>query len=50
VVLGTQSGAGTTATAAGSLSWTPSSTATDRAGNAMLTQVAAESGTADKDF
>jgi hypothetical protein len=30
--------------------WTPSATATDRAGNAMSTAAKTESGSADKDF
>lgn len=50
VTLGTQSAAGTTAASTGSLVWTPSSTVTDRAGNAMSTTSRTESGSADKDF
>jgi hypothetical protein len=50
VTLGTQSGAGTTAAGTGSLSWTPSSSLVDRAGNAMSTTARTETGTADKDF
>lgn len=50
VTLGTQSAAATTAAEAGTLSWTPSASATDAAGNAVSTTVVTESGTADKDF
>ena len=50
VVLGTQSAAGTTAAATGTMVWTPSATATDRAGNAETTTNVTESGTADKEF
>lgn len=50
VTLGTQSGAATTAAAAGSMIWTPSATATDLAGNATATTADTESGAADKDF
>jgi hypothetical protein len=50
ITLGTQSAAGTTAASTGTMVWTPSTTATDRAGNAALVTAATESGTADKDF
>lgn len=50
VTLGTQSGAGTTAESSGSLVWSPSTSATDRAGNAMSSTSKTESGSADKDF
>ncbi|MFN8160605.1 MAG: Ig-like domain-containing protein [Solirubrobacterales bacterium] len=50
ITLGTQSGAGTTAAATGTMIWTPSATATDRAGNAMSTATATETGAADKEF
>jgi hypothetical protein len=50
VVLGTQSAAGTTAASTGTMVWTPSATATDRAGNAESTTTVTESGTADREF
>jgi hypothetical protein len=50
VTLGTQSGSGTTAAGSGALTWSPSTTATDRAGNAMSSTSRTESGTSDKDF
>jgi hypothetical protein len=50
VVLGTQSAAGTTAASTGAMVWTPSATATDRAGNATSATSKTETGTADKDF
>jgi hypothetical protein len=50
VTLGTQSGAGTTAAATGTMTWTPSTTPYDRAGNAMPAAAATESGAADKEF
>ena len=50
ITLGTQSGAPTTAAGTGTMSWTPSSTAQDRAGNACSTTARTETGTADKDF
>jgi hypothetical protein len=50
VTLGTASAAGTTAAATGTMIWTPSATATDRAGNASSITNVTESGTADKDF
>lgn len=50
VRLGTQSAAGTTAAAKGTVVWTPSATATDRAGNATSTANLTESGSADKEF
>lgn len=48
--LGTQSAVATTAAATGTMSWTPSATATDAAGNALSTTAVTESGAADKDF
>ncbi|HET7444624.1 MAG TPA: hypothetical protein VFJ57_08200 [Solirubrobacterales bacterium] len=50
ITLGTQSAAATTAAATGTMSWTPSATATDAAGNATSTTAVNESGTADKEF
>ncbi len=51
VVLGTASGAGTTAAANGTMTWTPNSTVTDRAGNAMSgAPPVGETGAADKEF
>jgi hypothetical protein len=50
VTLGTASGATTTAAATGTMTWTPSATAYDRAGNSASTAVATESGAADKEF
>jgi hypothetical protein len=51
IVLGTQSGAGTTAAAnTGTMIWNPSATATDRAGNGAGTGAFSETGTADAEF
>jgi Bacterial Ig-like domain len=50
ITLGTQSAAATTAAATGAMTWTPSATATDPAGNAASTAAVTESGTADKEF
>lgn len=50
VTLGTQSAAATTAAATGTMVWTPSASATDRAGNAASTTTATETGAADKEF
>jgi hypothetical protein len=50
VTLGTQSGAGTTAAANGSMIWTPSAIATDRAGNPTSAAVVNESGGGDREF
>jgi chitinase len=50
ITLGTQSAAATAAAAPGSMSWTPSASATDPAGNAVSTTAVTESGAADKDF
>ena len=50
ITLGTQSAAATTAAATGSMSWTPSASATDAAGNAVSTTAVNESGSADKEF
>ncbi len=49
ITLGTASGAGTTG-ANGTMSWTPSNSAYDRARNACSTAVATESGAADPEF
>ena len=48
--LGTQSGAATTAAGTGTMTWTPSASAQDRAGNACSTTARTETGTADKEF
>ena len=40
----------TIAAATGTMTWTPSASVTDRAGNAMATTVRTETGTADKEF
>jgi hypothetical protein len=50
VTLGTPSATGGTAAASGSITWTPSSSATDRAGNAASTSSVTEKGSGDKDF
>lgn len=50
VTLGTQSAAATTAAATGTMSWTPSATATDASGNPTSTTAVNESGAADKEF
>jgi hypothetical protein len=50
IVLGTASGAGTTAAANGTMSWASSIAATDRAGNAFTGNTAAETGAADREF
>ena len=50
IVLGTQSGAGTTAAANGTMSWSSSTTPYDRAGNASAGNTAGETGTADREF
>ncbi len=50
VVLGTQSGNGTTAAANGTMSWAPSAVAYDRAGNAAATTPRTELGAADREF
>lgn len=49
-VLGTASGAVGTSAAAAAMTWTPSATATDRAGNASTTTPRTETGTSDRDF
>ena len=48
--LGSQSGPATTAAGTGTMTWTPSSSVQDRAGNACSTAAKTESGTADKEF
>jgi hypothetical protein len=50
LTLGTASGATTTAAATGTMTWTPSASAYDRAGNAGTTAAATELGAADKEF
>lgn len=50
ITLGTASGTATTAGATGTMSWTPSASATDAAGNAVSTTAVTESGTADREF
>jgi len=51
IALGTASGQGaTTALGNGTMQWTPSTSATDRAGNAMSGTAGNESGPADKEF
>lgn len=50
VTLGTPSATAGTAAGSGTLSWTPSASVTDHAGNAMSTTAVHEAGTADKDF
>jgi hypothetical protein len=50
VTLGTASAGPSTASANGSMIWTPSASAYDRAGNAETTTARTETGTADKDF
>lgn len=49
-VLGTPTGSVGTAGAAAAMTWTPSTAATDRAGNASTATTRTESGTSDKDF
>jgi hypothetical protein len=50
IVLGTASAGPSTALSTGSMVWSPSATATDRAANAESTATKTETGTADKDF
>lgn len=50
LTLGTASGPTTTAGGTGTLAWTPSTTAFDRAGNRSTATVRSELGTADRDF
>ena len=50
VTLGTPSATAGTAAATGTMTWTPSATVTDPAGNAMSTTAVTETGSADKDF
>lgn len=50
ITLGTQSGAGTTAAGNGTMAWTPSASATDRAGNPTSTTTRNETGSADPEF
>jgi hypothetical protein len=50
ITLGTASGTTTTAAGSGTMSWTPSGTATDRAGNPASTTAVSEPGPADPEF
>jgi hypothetical protein len=50
VTLGTPSVTAGTASGNGTMKWAPSSSVTDRAGNAMSTTAVNETGTVDKDF
>jgi hypothetical protein len=50
ITLGTQSAAATTVAATGTMTWTPSATATDAAGNAVSTTTVTELGAADMEF
>lgn len=50
ITLGTPGASAPTADGAGSMIWTPSATATDRAGNAASTAARTETGASDKDF
>jgi hypothetical protein len=50
ITLGTQSGAGTTAGANGTMNWTPSASATDRAANPSSITAVNETGAADREF
>jgi hypothetical protein len=50
VTLGTPGSGVTTTAANGTMQWTPSTTATDRAGNAMSSTAVSESGSADREF
>jgi hypothetical protein len=50
ITLGTPSGTTGTETASGTMSWSPSSTATDASGNACTTTARSEGGAADREF
>jgi hypothetical protein len=50
ITLGTASAATTTAASNGTMSWTPSASAYDRAGNAETTTARSETGSADREF
>jgi hypothetical protein len=50
ITLGTPSVTADTATGSGTMTWTPSASATDRAGNAASTSAVTENGSADKEF
>jgi hypothetical protein len=50
LTLGTASAGPSTASTTGTMTWTPSASAYDRAGNAMSTTARTETGTADKEF
>lgn len=50
IVLGNQSAAASTASASGTMTWSPQSSLTDRAGNPLSSQLVTESGGADREF
>jgi hypothetical protein len=50
ITLGTPNFTADTAASSGTMTWTPSASATDRAGNAASTSTAIESGAADREF
>jgi hypothetical protein len=50
LTLGTPSVTAETAAGSGTMTWTPSASATDRAGNALSTSAVTESGSGDKEF
>ena len=50
ITLGTPSGTTITAAGTGTMTWTPSTTPYDSAGNRMPATAATESGAADKEF
>ncbi len=50
ITLGTPSVTADTATGSGTMTWTPSASATDRAGNAASTSAVTENGSGDKEF
>jgi hypothetical protein len=50
ITLGTPDFTADTATGSGTITWTPSASATDRAGNAASTSTVTESGSGDKEF
>jgi hypothetical protein len=50
VTLGTPSATAGTAAGTGTMVWTPSTSVTDAAGNAVAANTVNETGTADKDF
>jgi hypothetical protein len=50
ITLGTPSVTADTAAGSGTMTWTPSASATDRAGNAASTSTVTENGSGDKEF